>query len=85
VDKGIVVVRMYLTIIPYNGTCKDKKCVVALKDSKIYARKTLNSFIGKKSAKTKMEQTTPRYINVTPSGSYYNRRKTWSEMVGLSK
>ena len=72
-------------IIPYNGTCKDKKCVVALKDLKISARKTLNSIIGKKSAKTSMKTPTPRYINVTPSGSYYNRGKTWSERFGLSK
>jgi hypothetical protein len=72
-------------IIPYNGTCKDEECVVALKDLKISARKTLNSIIGKKSAKTQMKQTTPRFKYVTSTGNSYNRRKTLSEIFGLSK
>lgn len=67
----------------YNGRCRNGKCVIKLKSLKIATQKTLNSIIGKKSAKTSMKTPTPRFKYVTSTGNSYNRSKTLSERVGL--
>ena len=76
-------IRVGDKIIPYNGKCRNGECHIQVKSFKEYLHKTLNS-MSSNTVKTKMTPPTPRIKYVTPSGSYYSRRKTWPEMFGVS-